>query len=142
VPYLVSLAVEDEEDSPDTYWRATVSGTTLGRALASLGLRVGRVREVRVIERSESGRALRVAVRGDRGREKLDARALRSALGESVLRSTLFEIRPGDGGFVFVGSGHGHGVGMSQWGGQAMASRGASYREILAAFYPGTEVMP
>jgi stage II sporulation protein D (peptidoglycan lytic transglycosylase) len=37
-----------------------------------------------------------------------------------------------------VGSGYGHGVGMSQWGAQAMAERGADYREILAAFYPGT----
>jgi stage II sporulation protein D len=43
-----------------------------------------------------------------------------------------------DGDVVFVGSGHGHGVGMSQWGAQAMAERGAGYREILAAFYPGT----
>ena len=29
---------------------------------------------------------------------------------------------------------------MSQWGGQAMARAGASYREILAAFYPGTRL--
>jgi SpoIID/LytB domain protein len=29
---------------------------------------------------------------------------------------------------------------MSQWGGQSMAKRGAGYREILAAFYPGTEL--
>jgi stage II sporulation protein D len=55
-----------------------------------------------------------------------------------VLRSTLFEIRSGEDGFTFVGSGHGHGVGMSQWGAEAMARRGASYREILEAFYPGT----
>jgi len=67
-------------------------------------------------------------------------RELRSALGEQRVRSTLFEIRREAGpagGFVIVGSGHGHGVGMSQWGAQAMAKRGADYREILAAFYPG-----
>jgi len=39
-----------------------------------------------------------------------------------------------------VGSGHGHGVGMSQWGAQAMAQHGASYREILAKFYPGARI--
>jgi stage II sporulation protein D len=140
LPYLVSLPVEGEEGSPDTYWRASVSGTTLGRALARLGIRVGPVREIRVIARSESGRAQRLAIRGARGTEELEARDLRTALGGSLLRSTLFEVRNGDDDFVFVGSGHGHGVGMSQWGGQAMASRGASYREILAIFYPGTEV--
>jgi stage II sporulation protein D len=140
IPYLVSVPVEGEEDSPDTYWRVSVSRTTLGRALASLGIRVGSVRELRVIERSRSGRALRLRVQGVDESEKLEARALRSALGEQVIRSTLFEIRDAEAGFVFVGSGHGHGVGMSQWGGQSMAKRGAGYREILAAFYPGTEL--
>jgi len=139
-PYLVSLPVENEEDSPDTYWRASVSGTTLGRALATLGLDIGPVREVEVVERTPSGRALRVAVRGAGGDSKLGARDLRSALGENVIRSTLFEIRPASDGFVFVGSGHGHGVGMSQWGAEAMARRGAGYRHILATFFPGTEL--
>jgi stage II sporulation protein D len=40
--------------------------------------------------------------------------------------------------FVFSGRGFGHGVGMSQWGGQGMALRGAGYREILAHYYVGT----
>jgi stage II sporulation protein D len=139
-PYLVSLPVENEEDSPDTYWRASVSGTTLGRALATLGIQIGAVREVRVVERTPSGRALRIELRGDGGDSKLGARELRSALGENVIRSTLFEIRPIEGGFAFVGAGHGHGVGMSQWGAEAMARRGADYRRILGTFFPGTEL--
>ena len=139
-PYLVSQPVENEEDSPDTYWRASVSGTTLGRALATLGLQIGPVREVEVVDRTPSGRALRVAVRGAAGDSKLGARDLRSALGENVIRSTLFEIRPAGDGFVFVGSGFGHGVGMSQWGAEAMARQGAGYRRILANFFPGTDL--
>jgi SpoIID/LytB domain protein len=27
---------------------------------------------------------------------------------------------------------------MSQWGAEAMAQRGADYRQILATFFPGT----
>jgi stage II sporulation protein D len=138
LPYLVSIPVDDEEDSPDTYWRVAVAGSKLGRALAPLGIRVGRVRGMAVVERSPSGRARRLRVAGSRGSEGLSARALRTALGVDVIRSTLFEIQPDGDGFVFVGSGHGHGVGMSQWGARAMAERGASYRKILAAFYPGT----
>lgn len=141
VPYLVSLSVENEEDSPDTYWRASISATTLSRALDPLGIRVGAIREIRVLDRSPSGRALHLSLRGEKGTETLEARALRTALGAKVIRSTLFEIRSRrDEGFVFVGSGYGHGVGMSQWGAQAMAERGASYRDILAAFYPGTSL--
>ena len=141
LPYLVSLEVDDEQDSPDTYWRATISTTKLGRALDSLGIRIGPPRELQVVDRSRSGRALRLRIRGDKGNHNLEARALRVALGESVIRSTLFEIRPAQDAFVFVGSGYGHGVGMSQWGAQAMAQRGSTYREILQTFYPGTSLL-
>lgn len=40
--------------------------------------------------------------------------------------------------FVFTGRGFGHGVGMSQWGAQGLALRGASYAQILAHYYLGT----
>jgi stage II sporulation protein D len=141
LPYLVSMKVEGEEESPDTYWRAAISRTKLGRALASLGIQIDTVREARVVDRSRSGRASRVQIRSDTDSHTLEARALRVALGETVIRSTLFEIRVQKDGFVFVGSGYGHGVGMSQWGAQAMALRGSSYREILRAFYPGTSLV-
>ena len=141
LPYLVSVPVEHEEDSPDTYWRASVSRTTLGRALVPLGVQVGPVRELRVVERSPSGRARTVQARGRDGEKEIGARALRDSLGAKVIRSTLFEIRATADGFLIVGSGHGHGVGMSQWGAEAMARRGAGYREILASFYPGTELV-
>ena len=138
LPYLRSVPVDDEEVSPDTYWRVRMSRTDLGRALAPLRLELGAFREARVVERTASGRAARIALFGSGGSGTVTARQLRSALGDGVVRSTLFEIRDLGGDIVFVGSGHGHGVGMSQWGAQAMAERGADYRAILAAFYPGT----
>ena len=140
LPYLVSVEVENEEDSPDTYWRTTVSGPRMSRALAPFGVRVGPVREIRVVQRSPSGRALTVAVRGPKGEKTIGARDLREAVGAGVIRSTLFETRVAPDGIVIVGSGHGHGVGMSQWGAQAMALGGADYREILDLFYPGTKL--
>ncbi len=138
LPYLVSRPVWGEDLAPDSYWRASVSRTTLGRALAPLGVRLGALQSLRVDGRSPSGRAVRVQVRGARGERSLDADQLRRALGEGRIRSTRFEIQPTETGFVFAGTGHGHGVGMSQWGAEAMARRGAQYREILAHFYPGT----
>lgn len=38
------------------------------------------------------------------------------------------------------GRGHGHGVGMSQWGAYTLAAQGASAADILATFYPGTQL--
>lgn len=138
--YLVSVPVEDEWDSPDAYWRSSVTRGTLGRAAASLGADPGPITAVTVLERTASGRVARVRLEGERGELTCSGRQLRTALGESKLKSTLFEVREDEQGFVFVGSGSGHGVGMSQWGARAMARRGDDYRRILGAFYPGAEI--
>jgi stage II sporulation protein D len=141
LPYLITQEVEEGADAPSTYWRAAVSHTTLGRALSGLGLGVGSVEQLKVVESGPSGRVNRLVVRGSRGEQSVSGRLLRELLGESVLKSTLFELRERKDEIVFVGSGHGHGVGMSQWGARAMAARGANYQEILATFYPGTQLL-
>ncbi len=56
------------------------------------------------------------------------------------LRSTAFELSYSNGRFLFTVTGNGHGVGMSQYGAQVMAKNGAGYAEILAHYYPGTEL--
>lgn len=141
VPYLESVAVEGEDVSPDTYWRAPVAADELSAALAGLGQDVGRVEGIEIAERTPSGRCAALRVRGSSGRTEVSATALRKALGERRLRSTLFDVRATPDGIVFVGSGHGHGVGMSQWGARAMAERGAGYRAILGRFYPGAQLV-
>ena len=138
--YLRSVKVVDEGDSPDTYWRSAISRTTLRRAMGGLGRNVGKIRELVVVDRADSGRVMQLRVVGSDGQTDLTGRELRGALGTSVIRSTLFEIRGTREGFAFVGSGSGHGVGMSQWGARAMAERGAGYREILEHFYPGARL--
>ena len=138
--YLRSVNVLDEGDSPDTYWRSAISRTTLRRAMGGLGRDVGDIRELVVVERTDSGRVMQLRVVGSDGQASLTGRELRGALGTSVIRSTLFDIRGTREGFAFVGSGRGHGVGMSQWGARAMAEQGAGYREILDHFYPGARL--
>ena len=44
--------------------------------------------------------------------------------------------------WVIKGRGFGHGVGMSQYGAQGMARKGASYRRILRHYYPVTQLGP
>ena len=62
---------------------------------------------------------------------------LRSLFG---LRSTAIEFSATDSSVTMTSTGYGHGVGMSQYGAQTMALEGADYREILANYYPGTEL--
>ena len=64
--------------------------------------------------------------------------ALRWVLG---LRSTCFTVQYQSGNFSFTTRGYGHGVGLSQWGAKAMAEQGAGYADILAHYYPGTQLL-
>ena len=43
--------------------------------------------------------------------------------------------------FVFIGSGHGHGVGASQWGCKDLANLGYKSEQILAIYYPNTDLV-
>src|SRR5207247_10596479 len=94
-----------------------------------------------------------------RGSARVDAPtagrvAALAALGAHVVQATFEVVRDGNGNelglhvlayvyelpvtFVFSGKGFGHGVGMSQWGAQGMALKGAGYPDILAHYYTGT----
>lgn len=59
---------------------------------------------------------------------------LRSVLG---LRSTAFMISTTDSKVTITTRGYGHRVGMSQYGADAMALEGSSYKEILTHYYQG-----
>ena len=141
IPYLRSVPVANEDNSPDTYWRATISGKILGRALAQLGHEIGSIEDAVVVKRSPSGRVGKLRFRGTHGRATVTGRELRQLLGGTTIKSTRFEVRWDKGEMIFAGSGSGHGVGMSQWAAQAMAEEGADYREILGTFYPGTTLL-
>ena len=62
------------------------------------------------------------------------------ALALPGLRSTCFTVQYQSGNFSFTTRGYGHGVGLSQWGTKAMAEQGKSYADILAHYYPGTQL--
>lgn len=62
---------------------------------------------------------------------------LRALLG---LRSTIFTVTASDSEIGISTKGYGHRVGLSQYGAETMAVAGSSYQEILAHYYPGTEL--
>ncbi len=63
---------------------------------------------------------------------------LRQKLG---LRSTAFTVQIVGDSIQITTRGFGHRVGMSQYGAEAMAVQGSTYREILMHYYPGTEIV-
>lgn len=105
---------------------------------------VGRILSLTVIERTISGRAAKVLIKGTNGEKTLKGDSIRSLGG---LRSNLFIVQPklGRDGlpeyFVFTGGGWGHGVGMAQSGAAGMAAAGYSFSEILAHYYQGADLI-
>ncbi len=104
-------------------------------------VRVGTLRDLKVVKRGVSGRIVALEVVGSRGRQTVRGFDVRNLLD---LRETLaaFEIQRDRAGEIiavaFHGKGWGHGVGLCQVGAYGMALRGEGYRAILAHYYPGT----
>lgn len=107
--------------------------------------KIGKIKAIIPMERGISGRVKRVMIRGTSGSHILSGSDMTYRLGG--LRSTLFVVQPKLGrngypeSFIFNGGGWGHGVGMSQSGAAGMALDGATAPEILAYYYPGTELV-
>ena len=57
------------------------------------------------------------------------------------LRSTAFSVSFSEDAVTFHTRGYGHRVGMSQYGANAMAAEGKTCGDILAHYYPGTELV-
>ena len=119
-------------------WRKSLSADELRKAAG-----VGRVRDIQVTERRESGRVRKLRISGDSGEKVIEKELpIRNALG---LWSGLFylDVRKA-GGYVenvtFVGGGNGHGVGLCQQGARIMAARGIGFDRILQHYYPGTSL--
>ncbi len=126
-------------------WRKTYRPDEVD-ALVAAKIDVGAVLDVIPLDRGVSGRLKGVKVVGRRG-EKIVRKelAIRSLFGGLFSAAFIVEIdRDGAGkpvAFTFIGAGRGHGVGMCQDGVRGLASRGATYREILTHYYTGAEIV-
>ena len=131
-----------ERESAWTEWVRRVSGRELARRMAA---RVAgtEVREVSVLRRSPSGRAVELRVRTDAAEATFHRFELRQAL---ELPEMLFTVKTARGAqgeleFVFLGRGWGHGVGLCQNGAYGMALPGATYDAILRHYYSGIDIV-
>jgi stage II sporulation protein D len=137
VPYLRSVACPYEAD-PQLVQSISISleqvdqalGTTLAAIPVSSNKIVG---EIKVIERTASGRPKSLVVDG----QQFPAVVVRDLLG---LRSTNFTWKLKGSDITFTTTGYGHGVGMCQYGAKGMAEHGYNYRTILGHYYSGVEV--
>ena len=115
-------------------WQAHYTRAELGRALD-----VASVAELRITQRSESGRAQGMRVNGKPMHATTFMNAINRRFGWRV-KSLLFDVREEGAGYVVTGRGRGHGQGLCQIGAMRMSQIGKSHREILEFYYPGTKL--
>lgn len=123
-------------------WSTEIAKRDIVRALAASHIPApGTLETLTIVERSASGRAVRLLLAGLNG---VEARAadLRFAVGRALgwdnIPSDLYDVSDAGEAILFEGRGAGHGVGMCQTGAAELGARRRNYREILAFYFPGT----
>lgn len=144
-PYLV--AVEDRAcDIPSAHWKVSLGRADLVRVLdadkrTSVG---GRLDSIDVLEADRNGRVMLAALTGARS-PVVRGEELRGILGRAFgvrsVRSPRFTVTRDGAQFIFEGSGFGHGAGLCQSGTMIRLRAGASARDVIAHYYPGTRIV-
>ena len=121
---------------------------TLPAALGTAAAHPGQVTDIRVAKTTPTGRVAELAITTTTGTYTVPIYQVRAVLRpapDSELASTLFQLYVKRQGaelaeVTAAGAGAGHGVGMCQWGAMGRARAGQSYQQILATYYPGTQM--
>lgn len=121
------------------YWEIT-KDITMEEMEEKLGIKIKRASPVRdssieeiidQIDRDKEGRIRSIRI----GRKYFRGNEVKELLG---LNSTRFSWDPLI--FRFYSGGKGHGLGMCQYGANAMAAKGSSYREIIHYYFTGVKI--
>ena len=137
---ILSQVLNDYDlETKDFYrWRTEYSRSEVSELVRRRsGIDFGQIRDLVPIERGPSGRLKRLKVVGEKrtmtiGKELI----IRRWLSESHLKSSAFEVKWNGDRLTLDGSGWGHGVGLCQIGAAVMASKGYTFSQILAHYYP------
>lgn len=141
-PYLQGVADPYCMGAPEYRWQRTLDWDVAVRILGGRWPLIGELQNVQVTGADAFGRALAITLEGERLSVTISPAELRAALGPQYMRSSLLRslevTAQAPRRVIIEGDGRGHGVGMCQWGARQMALEGASARDILAFYFPGT----
>ena len=140
-----------DRETADFYrWTITYSQEELSTLIRQRsGIDFGEIIALQPLERGTSGRIIRLKIMGTErvmtiGKEL----EIRRTLSKSHLYSSAFvvDMQDEDGNgipqtFILTGAGWGHGVGLCQIGAAIMADKGYGYHEILAHYFPESEII-
>lgn len=134
IPYLVNVESEGDRLSPGYASSETVSAAAFREALGFSAASEDPADWLGDASYSEAGTLLSL----EAGDGTFSGETLRDAFS---LRSPAVRVSYDGENFVLSVTGYGHGIGMSQYGADYYARQGWTWREILAHYYPGTEIV-
>lgn len=138
-----------DQETQDFYrWKVHYSVAELSALVRERsGIDLGEIEALVPLKRGESGRIYELEIVGSKRRLVVGKELeIRKWLSASHLYSSAFVVkREKDAGsesvgFTLYGAGWGHGVGLCQIGAAVMATQGYGYKEILAHYFPNTEI--
>lgn len=132
LPYLTEVDSAGDKLAPNYASSVTVSETELKKALGIESEKTG-TELVKDARYTSSGTLTDVEIGG----KSFTGAELRKAFS---LRSGNIKFEFEDGSVTLSVVGYGHGIGMSQYGADYYARQGYTWREIIAHYYPGTEI--
>jgi stage II sporulation protein D len=143
LPYLGGVVCTWCGASPNFRWTVSIGFDDIAERFATQLAPWGNLNDLRITAEDPSGRARAFELVADRGSTVVKGSAFRLELGPRLLRSLLItgmQVAQPSRSVALQGSGLGHGVGMCQWGAQGMALAGRSVSDILAFYFPGTNL--
>lgn len=136
--YLQPEVSQADISSPDYEYTVKMTPADMKASIlnykADISLSENPAEWITVNSRSYSGTVTDMTV----GSSAMSGTQFRSALG---LRSANFTVSFENDTFTVTTKGYGHGVGLSQYGANAMAESGKSYKEILNHYYSDIEIV-
>ena len=135
IPYLKSISDTFSGPVEQSSWQYFITRDELRNKLFNIDIEAGEIQRIIPVEKSPSGRIVRIGIITLKGAVELTGNNFRTAVGPKLIKSTFFDILSTKKGFIFKGQGYGHGVGMSQSGAERMARAGYNCHKILQHYY-------
>ena len=142
-PFTKSVTLPENKYVPEDVkrWVVEYSGTELKELLAKVGINVGDIQNIEIVEKGPSKRVTKMEVIGTQGKAPISGPQFRLAVDSTKMKSTLVEeLTFSNGNLKIAGTGYGHGVGLSQWDAFMLAKEGKNPTEIVETFFQGIKI--
>jgi stage II sporulation protein D len=129
--------------SPHSNWESSLALPSLSKIISSQNSFSGEIKNLQEGDHEVNGRVFSIILTGNQSKT-IDTEKFLSLIGQSLgwnqIKSNWFNVEVKNDEANFKGHGLGHGVGLCQWGAKGMAEDGKKFNEILAHYFPGTQL--